>query len=227
MSAWEYENLNARMNSVETYIDLSVPIIDGLSVYPGDELPRLIKVRTLASDGFNNFNLSASMHIGTHIDGPMHLTQSARFLSDVPITQFVGPGCILDVSGQHSIRYKPEYGQIIQPGSILILYTGMGLRFGTKEYFEEFPVVSIELARLFVERRPKMVCMDSPSPDRAPHEIHKLLLENNILIAENLIQCERLLPVRTFEIIALPLHIQADSSPARIIARIREEGEEK
>jgi kynurenine formamidase len=79
--------------------------------------------------------------------------------------------------------------------------------------------VSRELAQLFVERHVKMVCMDSPSPDRHPYEIHKLLLENNILIAENLTHIEKLLTVRRFEIIALPLNILADSSPARVVAR--------
>ena len=65
-----------------------------------------------------------------------------------------------------------------------------------------------------------MVCMDSPSPDLYPFEIHKLLLENNILLAENLTNFDSLLSVNNFEIIALPLKIHADSSPARIIARM-------
>ena len=67
-----------------------------------------------------------------------------------------------------------------------------------------------------------MVCIDSPSPDRRPFEIHKLLLENNVLIAENLTNLDKLMSANNFEVIALPLKIHADSSPARIIARIRE-----
>jgi kynurenine formamidase len=48
------------------------------------------------------------------------------------------------------------------------------------------------------------------------------LLKNNVLIAENLTGMEKLLSVKKFEIIALPLRIHADSSPARIVARILE-----
>ena len=91
--------------------------------------------------------------------------------------------------------------------------------FESKEYFDNHPVVSKELAQLFVERQVKMVCIDSPSPDRHPFEVHKLLLENNILIAENLTNLDKLLFVNKFEIIAFPLNIHADSSPARIVAR--------
>ena len=67
-----------------------------------------------------------------------------------------------------------------------------------------------------------MVCLDSPSPDRHPFEIHKLLLENNVLLAENLTNVEALFSVQKFEMMAFPLNLQADSSPARIIARILE-----
>jgi kynurenine formamidase len=95
----------------------------------------------------------------------------------------------------------------------------MSRLFGSKEYFKDYPTVSRELAQLFVKRRVKMVCIDSPSPDRHPFEIHKLLLENNVLIAENLININKLLLIKNFEVIALPLKIHADSSPARIIAR--------
>ena len=115
-----------------------------------------------------------------------------------------------------------EHELLVQPRSIVVLYTGMSSLFGRKEYFNDYPTVSVELAQLFVERQVKMVCIDSPSPDRHPYEIHKLLLENNVLIAENLINLDKLLFIKKFEIIALPLNIHADSSPARIIARILE-----
>jgi len=65
-----------------------------------------------------------------------------------------------------------------------------------------------------------MVGLDMPSPDKYPFEVHKLLFAKNILIAENLTNVEQLLHVESFEVIALPLYIKADSSIARIIARI-------
>jgi kynurenine formamidase len=95
----------------------------------------------------------------------------------------------------------------------------MSSLFGSKDYFNDYPTVSKALAQLFVERQVKMVCIDSPSPDRHPFDIHKLLLENNVLIAENLTNLDKLLLIGKFEVIALPLKIHADSSPARIVAR--------
>lgn len=192
---------------------------DLMPVYPGDEPPRLLKVKNISQDGFNNFHLSTSMHTGTHIDGPMHLTQSNKFLSNIPLERFAGRGCLLNAAGKSDILPTKEYESMIQPQSIVLLYTGMSRLFGREEYFLEYPIVSSELAQLFINLQVKMVCLDSPSPDRHPFEIHKLLLENNILIAENLTNIDKLLSVNKFEVIALPLNINADSSPARIIAR--------
>lgn len=204
---------------MHTFIDLSLPITDLMPVYPGDESPHLLKVNNLARDGFNNFSLSTTMHTGTHIDGPMHLTQSEKFLNEIPLEQCVGIGCILNAVGKNNISLTTEYELLVQPQSIVLLYTGMSSLFGSKEYFIDYPTVSKELAQLFIKRQVKMVCIDSPSPDKHPFDIHKLLLENDILIAENLTNLDKLLLIKKFEVIALPLKIQADSSPARIVVR--------
>jgi kynurenine formamidase len=207
---------------MQTVFDLSLPVTDSMPVYPGDEPPRLLKVNDLTRDGFNNFSLSVSMHTGTHIDGPMHLTQSKLFLNELPLRNFFGRGCLLNVAGKNVVPCTAEYEARVQRQSIVLLYTGMSRWFGQKEYYDNYPVIRRELAQLFIERQVKMVCLDSPSPDRHPFEIHKLLLENDVLIAENLTNLDKLLLINAFEVIALPLNIHADSSPARIIARTLE-----
>jgi kynurenine formamidase len=205
---------------MEILIDLSHPIMNLMPVYPGDEPPQLEKINDFAQDGFNNFRLSTSMHTATHIDGPMHLTQCRQFISEIPIEQLVGVGCLLNVVDEEVIQSKPEYESFIEPNSIILLHTGFSRKFGKEEYYRNYPTVSLELAQVFVRKHIKMLCIDSPSPDRYPHEVHKLLLENSVLIGENLTNLEKLLAIKKFEVIALPLKIQADSSPARIIARI-------
>jgi kynurenine formamidase len=207
---------------IHTLIDLSHPIIDRMPVYPGDEPSRLEKISDFARDGFNNFRITSGMHTGTHIDGPMHMTKSDRFIDELPLEWFIGTGCFLNAMGMKVISCTPEFASAIVPESIVLIYTRFGKQFGSEEYYHDHPVISMELAQLLVEQRIKMVCLDTPSPDKHPHDIHTYLLKNNILIAENLIGIEKLLTVKKFEIIAFPLRIHADSSPARIVARILE-----
>jgi len=207
---------------IHALIDLTHPIIDCTPIYPGDEPARLEKINDFARDGFNNFRFTSGMHTGTHIDGPMHMTKSDRFIDELTMERFFGTGCFLNAAGMKVIAYTPEFASAIVPESIVLIYTGFRKQFGSEKYYRDHPVVSMELAQLFVEQRIKMACLDSPSPDRFPYDVHKLLLKNSILITENLTGMEELLTVKKFEIIAFPLRIHADSSPARIVARILE-----
>ncbi|ACR78818.1 MULTISPECIES: cyclase family protein [Kosmotoga] len=202
------------------FIDLTRIIEDGMAVYPGDDETILRQSRQLDKDGYNNHRLEISMHSGTHIDGPMHMTNCEKLILDFPLETLIGEGVVLDVRDQEVIELKEEYKSAIKEGSILLLYTGRDKIFGTKEYFLNNPVVSKEFAEFLVERRIKILGLDSSSPDRYPFEIHKILFAGGVLIAENLTNLDKLLCVDTFEVIALPLRIKADSSIARVIARV-------
>jgi kynurenine formamidase len=206
--------------SKRTLIDLSYPITDRITVYPGDKQARLEKINDFSRDGFNNFRFTGGMHTGTHIDGPMHMTKSDCFIDNLSLDQFIGTGCLLNAVGMGIVPCTPEFKSAIIPESIVLVYTGFEKHFGSEEYYKNHPVISMELARYLVQLKIKMVCLDIPSPDKSPYEVHTLLLNNSVLIAENLASMEKLLTIKKFEIIALPMPLHADSSPARIVARI-------
>ena len=65
-----------------------------------------------------------------------------------------------------------------------------------------------------------MVGMDLPSPDNFPFENHKRFFEAGIPIIENLANLSLLLNIKSFEIIAFPLKIEAEASLTRVVARI-------
>jgi len=205
-----------------TFIDLSHTMTDRMPVYPGDEPPRLIRTHEFNHDGYNNHRFSTGMHAGTHIDGPMHLTERVQYLDELSLERFTGIGCFLHALDEPVVRRKPEFESLVEQSSIVLLYTGWSRWFGREEYYQNYPVLSLEAAELFVEKRVKMVCLDSPSPDREPYAVHKFLFANDILVAENLTGMQQLLHTKRFEVFALPLRIHADSAPARIIARILE-----
>jgi kynurenine formamidase len=56
--------------------------------------------------------------------------------------------------------------------------------------------------------------------NKLPFDLHKLLFSENIFIIENLTNLEKLVGVKEFEIFAIPLKVRADSSIARVIAKI-------
>lgn len=201
-------------------IDLTQVIEDKMPVYPGDTPTNLIQTKYFRSAGYNNHRLEIGMHAGTHMDGPMHMTDSAEYISELPLETFTGPGILLDVRHQPVIGMKAGYEQLITPEKIVLLYTGQNQYYGTKAYYEEHPVVEAGFCEFLAKKKIKMLGMDMPSPDRYPFLAHQILLQNRIPILENLTHLEQLLGIETFEVIAFPLKIQADSSMVRVAARL-------
>ena len=201
-------------------IDLTHTLRSNITVFPGDEPIHLDQVRTLEDNGFNDYILTTGMHVGTHIDGPLHLIANRRMISELPLEQFTGKGVLIDVRGESRIEFRESFRTIIQPYSIVLFCSGLSYRFGTPGYFTDFPCLSEELAGFLVEQKVKMVGLDWPSPDHDPYPIHELLLQNNILILENLTNLGQLLYETDFEVFAFPLRIEADSSIVRAVARV-------
>lgn len=205
---------------MEKIIDLSQTIEDNMPVYPGDLRTELFQTHYLGMHGYNSYRLQANSHAGTHLDSPMHLLTIREFIGELPLQSFIGEGCVLDVRGQPVIKTVAEYEARIKEGSVVLLYTGHDRFYGTPEYYRDHPVVDPEFARFLLGKKIKMLGVDLPSPDKYPFPVHKLLLGNKIFILENLTNLGRLLDVPSFELIAFPLKIKADSSLVRAAARI-------
>ena len=202
------------------FIDLSHNIVSNMSVYPGDDPVRLYQDKFLKGDGYNGFRLETGMHVGTHIDTPMHLTNSQTFTDEIPLGTFIGKGCFLDVRNEDVIEYKEKYSDIVSENDIVLLYTNYCDKYGTEEYYLKHPIIGKELADFFIDKKIKMLGIDLPSPDRYPFEIHKMLFNHGIPIIENMTNLSELLHIKKFEIIAFPLKIRAEASMVRVVAKI-------
>jgi kynurenine formamidase len=202
------------------YIDLTHNIVDKLTQYPNDTETSLEKMSDFDVNGFNTFKLKMSLHTGTHIDTPMHLTKNNKFVSDYNIERFIGNGIILDVRNENPIVFKNIYTQLDLTNKIVLLFTGFSNYFGENKYFRQHPVVSEKLIEFFIEKNIKILGIDFPSPDTMPFDLHKQLFRNEIFIIENLTNLDKLLSYKNFEILAIPLNIEADSSSVRVLAKI-------
>jgi len=201
-------------------IDLTHTIHRNIAVFPGDDPIQLDQIRTLESDGFNNFRLSTGMHVGTHIDGPKHMTSDTRLMADLPLEMFVGNGVLVDVRGEEKIEFREAFRTSILSGSIVLFYSGMDHHFGEADYFTTYPDITEELARFLADQHVKIVGLDWVSPDHDPYPFHDILFKSNVLILENLTNLDQLLHATNFEVFAFPLKIDADSSIVRVVARV-------
>ncbi len=192
-------------------------------------------------------NLTTAEHGGTHIDAPIHFAKNKQSVDEIPLEKLIGSAIKIDVS-ENAIK-NPEYliriedftnwekeeNMKIPEGTIILLETGFSkfypdkLKYlGTDERGEEaikklhFPGLSPQAAKWLVENRNiHAIGIDSPSIDYGQSqtfESHVILLSNNIPAFENLTNLDKL-PVKDFQVIALPMKIKGGSgAPLRIIA---------
>jgi kynurenine formamidase len=199
-------------------IDLSWEIYQGMPVYPGDIAVELENDKRIESDGYENHNLKMGMHTGTHLDLPTHMIKSDNYVSEIELDNLSGKAKLIYAAGEEVLAYKEEYDSLIEKDDIVLIYTGFAEKYGSREYYEEHPVLSRELAQFLIAKGIKMLGFDMPSPDRFPYQIHKLLFENDIYILENLRNLDKLLGFKSFELLVFPLKIRAEAAPVRAAA---------
>lgn len=179
-----------------------------------------MQIATIAKDGYTDHQLTTSLHVGTHLDAPWHMVEGGKTVAQLAADNAVGHGVLVDARGQSPIGPELLAGKTLAAGDIVLILTGWGERFGTAAYFTKYPELSLAFAQRCVDARVNAVGMDTPSPDRAPYAVHRLLLGNGILIMENLARVDQLLGVGQFTVIALPIKLHADAAPVRVVAQI-------
>jgi kynurenine formamidase len=200
-------------------IDLSYPVDNRSKIHPLDSPAFLFQEKFIERDDFNLFRLEMGLHTGTHIDAPMHLTDNKKFINEYDLNRFCGSAVLIDVRGQNIIEYRECYNNLIKEDQIVLFYTGHEKKYGEEEYFTSHPVIDIKLAEFLVIQKIKMTGFDLPSPDNEPYPVHRLLLENEIMIIENLKNLENLIN-KEFKIFAFPLNVKSDSSISRVVAEL-------
>ncbi len=203
------------------YIDLTHIFTDDTPVYPGDPKSSLEQVAFIENDTYNDHKLTTVMHVGTHMDAPLHMINNGKRIDQLSLEQFFGKGVLLDVRGKKEIDASVLEEKQIPRDSIVLLYTGYGSKYRTDEYYKDIPKFTEDFAQKMVDCGVKIVGMDmlGPDPDQ-PWPTHKILLGNDIPILENLTNLDQLLDSKDVEVIALPANLHADAAPVRVVARI-------
>lgn len=173
-------------------IDLSLPIYDGMPVYPGDPEVEIKQVHTLAKQGWNLRTLFLNTHLGTHVNVPLHMTNNGKTLDDFPIEAFCGKAVVY----QDDVDVNPNFG---------VIFTSVN--------------IDKRLADLIINKSPRFVGL--AVEHEFDIEIEKKLLEAGIISYENLVNTEKLPIGKQFMFYGFPLKIKGgDGSPVRATAII-------
>jgi kynurenine formamidase len=202
------------------FIDLTHDINDMMPTFPGDEMLRLKQTHKVSVDGHSNFHLSTGLHVGTHIDSPAHFIENAKRICSLTLDNLCGDAIVLDARGRDEIGVDIlSKKEILSDNLIVVICTSYYKNYKKASYYYDYPILSNQLCNYFISKKVKMIALDTPSPDKSPYQLHPLLFNAGIIIAENLTNTEDILELSKFRIFAVPLKIDADGSPARIFAQ--------
>ncbi len=186
-------------------IDLTYTINNSIKEYPEDPKTEIKYFKKpTQKDSLTLFEMRTGLHIGTHMDAPLHYINNSKKISDLNIEDFIG---------KTSVIKNNEFKNNIE--KIVIIKTGWSKYWGNNKYFYNYPTPSIEFIQYLINENIKGIAIDTCSVDKNnENTIHKMLLKNNIWIVENIANSEKLSKEK-YEAYFIPLKIETEASPVR------------
>jgi len=199
------------------YIDISVPIRDGMVHYEGNPGVTLERVMSIsAGDDANVSRLDLGVHSGTHIDAPVHFIADGAGTETVPLEPLIGPAVVVDATSVREVLDESALRGLDFPQGAerILLKTRNSVLWESDEFTRDFVRLDGSGARFFVDLGVRLVGIDYLSI--GDHDAHVTLLGAGVIALEGL-DLGAVEP-GTYGLICLPLSIVgSDGAPARAV----------
>jgi kynurenine formamidase len=181
--------------------------------------------------------LSILVHNGTHIDAPRHMVEKGTPIDQMPVSQFVKPGVLINVpdKGPNSVvtvKDIAESGVEIPPNTIVMINTGWTDRMWRKPgFWEQMPYLERGVAEYVANKGAAGLAIDV-FPEKPlwrgvelePGEVwvanHLSMMQRNLPLIQFVTNLSQIGNSR-FTVVAVPLAIKGgDASPVRVIALV-------
>jgi len=195
--------------------DISVLLDEDIAVYPGDPGIEIQQVEIFADNGWNITKFSMGSHTGSHIDTPLHISDTGAGIDSIPLQQCLGRGKVLDfthIENGKCISQADLEERDIQKDDIILIKTHNSST-NNREFRSDSVYPGVDAAQYLVKKSIKAIAIDHFTI--GPNEIHTTFLQNNILVYESL----NLGDVEDGEyfFIGFPLKIKTEGSPVRAV----------
>ena len=181
--------------------------------------------------------LSILVHNGTHIDAPRHMVEKGIPIDQMPVSQFVKEGVLINLPGKGpnsvvTVKEVAESGVEIRPNTIVMINTGWTDKmWGKPGFWEQMPYLERGVAEYLVKKGVAGLAIDV-FPEKPlwrgvkldPGEVwianHLALMQRNLPLIQFVTNLSQIGNGR-FTVVAVPLAIKGgDASPVRVIALV-------
>ena len=207
--------------NLKSIIDISVPIFNGMVVYPGDAGAEIEPYHQISrGDAANLSQLRLGSHTGTHVDAPHHFIDDGETVDQLDLDALVGPARVLDLTAADSeITPGGLEAAGIGDAERILLKTRNSSLWEQSGFSKEFVALSPDAADFLVDKKVKLVGIDYLSIERfhpPVHHVHEALLQASVVVLEG-INLAKVDP-GDYQLACLPLKIRGgDGAPARAI----------
>jgi arylformamidase len=207
-----------KLETVSTFYDITIPVREGLAVWPGDTPYSFALGWDMAAGASVNVGaVTMSAHTGTHADAPFHFLPAGAAIDAIDPAVYVGPCVVADVRGLDPIPADALAALDLSGAPRLLLKTG-GWPDHTR-FPDEVPVIAPDVPDLLTAHGVVLLGVDVPSVDRVESKDlpnHHALAARGVHIVESLDLSA--VPPGRYHLTALPLRLAgADASPVRAV----------
>ena len=205
------------------WIDVSIPMREGMTVWPGDTEFSLRPASRISEGADCNVStLTLSTHAGTHVDAPWHFEAGGKRLHEVNTGIFFGDALLIDLPDRETVRAEDLGPDPLPPR--VVLKTRNSQFPVDAPFLTAYTAVETCAAQRLVDEGVRLIGIDSLSV--APYkqqgqDTHHILLQAEVFIVEGLRLAGIPAGLHSFVVLPLPLQ-EADGSPCRAFLGIRE-----
>ena len=150
--------------------ELSHPWGYNAPTFPGYEDVKLERITYHAKHGVMTQKFTATMHVSTHVNAPIHLIPGSKGVGSIAMDRFFGSGVVLNIPKTKweviTVADLEKATPAIEEDDIVVINTGWHHRYAdSQEYFGHAPGLSKEAAQWLVAKKVKLVGLDTATID--------------------------------------------------------------
>ena len=213
------------LNNDQTWIDISVPVRNGMAQWPGDPAFHMERAFDLEKgDAATVSSMAMCVHTGTHMDAPLHFIRNAPGIDTMPLDATIGPARVIQINDGKSITRKELERHSIRCGERILFRTRNSAQsWNSDEFDENFVYIAPDGAHYLAKCGVRTIGVDYLSVGSFRNdgdETHEILLGAGIWVIEGLNL--RNVEPGEYELVCLPLKLaDAEGAPARAVLRKR------
>ncbi|WP_292387936.1 cyclase family protein [Methanosarcina sp. UBA5] len=185
-------------------------------IYPGKPEPSIKRYASIPKNNVNESILTLGSHTGTHVESRLHLRNGREGVADLPLDHFYGKCRVFDLTLVENGICRQDLEKFeVSPEEIVLLKT-RNSTLGYVKFLENYVHLKMDAAEYLVNAGIKTLGFDylSVKKPEGDDEVRELLINNTTLfLGLNLAGIHE----GEYTFIGLPLRIDTDGTPARVI----------